>query len=145
MCFSFSFSSAFIKYLNSLFNITRLFTVKEEMNEYLYLIHLSLLIATQHLRGAGEALSEFARCTWNPEWTWIIYKLPKVLGPRELAKASSTFLQFPCKGDWSFLFQEVSNLRWFRHRVLLLRGDIPFPHSVHNHCIEVPCCLLGVT
>lgn len=145
MCFSFSFSSAFKKYFISLFSITWLFTVKEEVNEYLYLIHLALLIATQYLCEAGEALSEFARCTWSPEWTWIIYKLPKALGSHELAKASSTFPQFPCNSDGSFLFQKVSNLRWFSHRALLLRGDISFPHFVHNQCIEVPRCLLCVT
>lgn len=145
MCFSFSFSSAFIKYFSSLFSIAWLFTVKEEINEYLHLIHFALLIATQHLWGAGEALSEFARYTWSPEWTWIICKLPKALGPRELAKASSTFLQFLCSSDWSFLFQEVSHLRRFSHRALLLRGDISFLHSAHNHCIDVPRCLLGVT
>lgn len=59
MCFSFSFSSAFKKYFISLFSITWLFTVKEEVNEYLYLIHLALLIVTQYLCEAGEALSEF--------------------------------------------------------------------------------------
>lgn len=109
----------------------------------MYFSHLVLLLATQHLWGAGEALSELARHIWSPKWICIIFKYSKALDTHELAKPSLSFFWFLCKSDWSFLFPNVSNLWGFTYRALLLRGDSSLLHSVHNKCTEVPSRLLA--